>query len=99
MTERVIQHQIVTLLRAAGWQVCVISQPTAARAQLVGLPDLIAFKHGATLLVEVKSVRGKLRPAQSVFRARVEGHTGPNLRYCLARNVDDVLAVLALAAI
>ena len=95
MTERDTQRQIVELLRRSGWQVCVISQPTAARAQLVGLPDLIAFKHGATLLVEVKSEKGKLKSAQSEFRARVEGHTGPHLRYCLARSVDDVLAALA----
>ncbi len=64
VTERDTQRQIVELLRRAGWQVRVISQPTAARAQLVGLPDLIAFKHGVTLLVEVKSEKGKLRPAQ-----------------------------------
>ena len=95
MTERDTQRQIVELLRRAGWQVRVISQPTAARAQLVGLPDLIAFKHGATLLVEVKSEKGKLRSAQSEFRARMTEQAGENLRYVLARDVDDVATALA----
>lgn len=94
MTERDTQRQIVDLLRRAGWLVCVTSQPTAARAQLVGLPDLIAFKHGVTFLIEVKAERGKLRPAQVDFYTKLAEHTGPNLCYMVARDVDEVAGMI-----
>lgn len=93
-TERETQRQIVDLLRGAGWLVFVTSQPAMARLQLSGLPDLVAFKHGVTLLIEVKSDSGKLRPSQAEFFSRLSEHLGPCLRHLVARRIDDVTTVL-----
>ncbi len=59
--EREIQHAIVDYLRHAGWYVRVLSAAREMPAQFSGLPDVVAFRHGHTLLVEVKGSRGRLR--------------------------------------
>ena len=92
VTERDTQLAIVDLLRKAGWYVRVFSQPRHVLQCLVGWPDVVAFKHGVVLLIEVKSPTGKPRAAQVDFWCDIEPHLSASLLYIVARSVDDVLA-------
>ena len=71
--ERVVQQQIVHLLRSLGAQVWVLGT-TRRRGdyhgtmQTPGLPDLIASVKGHMLMVECKAAGGRLRPEQRVFQ-------------------------------
>ena len=71
--ERVVQRQIVHLLRSVGAQVWVLGT-TRRRGdyhgtmQTPGLPDLIASVKGHMLMVECKAAGGRLRPEQRVFQ-------------------------------
>ena len=81
MSERELQNAIKEFLRRAGWEVIVNSKHVKALAQERDKPDLIAFRHDVTLLVECKSESGQLRPGQAAFRERMKTHLGPHLKY------------------
>lgn len=77
--EKMVQAQIVDLLRKVGAEVYVLGTvrpkgDTPGTRQSKGLPDVYAFlppRHvtcWVTLWVEVKSEGGKLRPEQETFR-------------------------------
>ena len=85
------ESQIVTncaeYLRRSGWFVTVHAQDRSVRRQQAGWPDISAFRHGTTLLVECKTRTGKLRDAQERFHDQILPHIGPYLWYILARDV------------
>lgn len=93
--ERVVQRQIVHLLRAVGAQVWVLGT-TRRRGdhpgtmQTPGIGDLFAVLRGRALWVEVKAAGGKLRPEQVVFRDAVQ--TTPC--HHVTGGVDEVVAWL-----
>lgn len=96
-SEAELRRHICDALRQMGWHAVDTSQDTPARGGLRGLPDLIAFKLGRTLLIETKHGRNDLSDAQVKFGAAIAQHTDPRtLIYCTARSVDDVLAALGL---
>lgn len=76
LPEKVVQAQIVGLLRALKWQVWVLG--TVRRRddyhgtmQTPGAPDLLCLgpeSHPCLLCVEVKAKGGRLRPDQQRFR-------------------------------
>lgn len=72
MTEKQVQADIKKYLRTVGASVWDTSQPRAAMIT-PGLPDLIVVFRGRLAFVEVKTEKGKLSPAQEVFRAEVAG--------------------------
>lgn len=92
--ERELQHQIVALLRAAGWYVRVFSAHRSAPRQIAGWVDVVAFRHGVTLLIECKSRSGRLRDDQLAFAESIAPHLCDTLRYVVARSLDDVIAVI-----
>lgn len=55
------QTKVIKLLREAGFSVFSLSGVKQ------GVPDLLIAKDGYTALVEVKSTKGKLTPAQESF--------------------------------
>ncbi len=59
MGEQYIQGSIARNMRTEGWQVFNTTVVSPG-----GFPDLIAFKAGDTVLVEVKDVTGRLSPIQ-----------------------------------
>ena len=89
-TESRIQAEIVAYLEVKGWDVHVFSSDRKRRRQLAGWPDIVAFRYGVTLLVEVKTDLGRLRPAQLQFAAGLEPHLWSTLRYVVARDLADV---------
>lgn len=89
-SEAEIQREVVKRLRAAGWVVKVFSTPTRKYKQEKGWIDFIAFRHGHTLAVEMKTPDGDLEPSQVEFRADVTPHLGPHLVYRVVRYVEDV---------
>lgn len=91
MTERELRQGIVTLLRTCGWCVMPTSQPGMTKGGQSGLPDILAFRHDTTLLIECKTPTGTLRPSQAAFRDTIISHVGPHLHYIVASSVDDVM--------
>lgn len=73
------QEAIVSALRAAGCKVWCIGLPV----------DLLAGKNGHTVLVEVKTAKGKYTPLQEAFMSTWNG--GP------VATVRDVAGALTLA--
>ena len=57
-----------------------------------GFADLLVMSEGRMLFLEVKSVKGRLRPAQEAFRDAV---LAQGFGWALVRSVDDALAALA----
>jgi hypothetical protein len=88
-SERTIQQAIVARLRWHGWMVRELSQPRAVSGELVGVPDVIAFKAGHTLLVEVKRPGGEVRASQRQFGLEIEPHSAPTLAHWITNDVDD----------
>ena len=88
MKERDIQNAIVDLLRWRGWMVREISQPRMVSGDLVGVPDVIAWKRGVTLLIECKRPGGKLRASQIVFYEQITPHLANTLVYRLSDDFE-----------
>ncbi len=57
-----------------------------------GFADLIILSEGRVLFLELKAPKGRLRPAQEVFRDAV---LAQGLAWALVRGLDDALAALA----
>jgi hypothetical protein len=57
-----------------------------------GFADLIVISGGRVLFLEVKSAKGRLRPAQDAFRETV---LAQGFGWALVRSVDDALGALA----
>ena len=80
-------------LRLCGWFVCETSQRWAADPRMSGLPDVFAFREGVTLLLEIKTKTGKLRPSQVEFAEQVKPHLFETLIYAVIRDVDELIAL------
>lgn len=93
-SERNIQHAIVARLRWHGWMVRELSQPRAVSGELIGVPDVIAWKMGHTLLIEVKRRGGKRRPSQTQFAEEIQAHRSLTLMCVLADDVDEFAGFL-----
>ena len=57
-----------------------------------GFADLLVMSEGRVLFLEVKSTKGRLRPAQDAFRDTV---LAQGFGWALVRSVDDALGALA----
>lgn len=95
VSERQIQDAIKARLYLHGWEVFEISQPRAVVRELVGVPDLVAIKLGATLFIECKRPGGRLRDSQREFARRVQPHLRATLSYTKADDVDEFARWLA----
>lgn len=98
--ERVVQQQIVHLLRSLGAQVWVLGTvrprgDTPGTRQTPGIGDVFACLRGRALWVEVKAAGGRLRPEQVVFREAVL--TTPC--HHVVGGVDEVVAWLVAQGI
>lgn len=94
LSERDIQNAVIDLLRYRGWMVRELSQPRIVSGNLVGVPDVIAFRHGHTLLIECKRPGGKMRYSQCVFRDEIEPHLDATLRHMLVNDIDAFIRAL-----
>ena len=88
ISERNVQDAIVARLRWHGWMVRELSQPAAVTRDLVGVPDVVAWKRGVTVLVECKRPGAKQRASQVLFADELGDHVAPTLRYTVASDVD-----------
>jgi hypothetical protein len=75
---------VVQMFRALG---CTVEHVVPRRA---GVPDLLVGCSGSTHLVEVKLLKGRLRPAQVEWAQEWRGE-----RPCVVRTVDDVRVLVA----
>jgi hypothetical protein len=106
ISEAAIQKTIIARLHNAGW-LTVRFNSGAARTisggyvpcywiagsprPNAGLPDVIAWKDGQCLLLEVKTASGKLRAAQRMF-ATIAEKRGTNVH--VVRSWEDVQTIL-----
>lgn len=89
VSERNVQDAIMHRLQVHGWVVRSLSQPRRVQGGLVGVPDVIAFKAGVTMLVEVKRPGGKRRESQVEFAEQLRPELRTTLCYKLADDVDE----------
>jgi len=89
VSERNIQEAVVARLRWHGWMVRELSQPQAVTRELVGVPDVIAWKMGHTLLIECKRRGGKMRESQRQFAEEIGPHERLTLASTQASDVDE----------
>ena len=78
-----LQRHCVKLLRDAGWLVKVLASDKRKRRGEMGLPDVIAFRRGVTLLLEFKAESGNLEHSQWAFKTQIKPHEGCSLRYII----------------
>lgn len=71
-----------------------MSQRHAVHGDMIGMPDVIAWKHGMTLLIECKKRGGRMRQSQKNFLVEITPHLGDKLHYLLAFNEDELIAFL-----
>lgn len=90
MRESDVARRCDAQLRAAGWFVVVTSQDKSTRAQLAGIPDRIAIRHGHCVFIEYKAPGGELRPSQVKFYAAIAPHLGDWLYYYVIDDPDLV---------
>ena len=76
-----VEGQIVAALRQTGWSVLHLSVPNG--------PDLVCGKAGTTVLLEVKTGNGKLRPGQSEWHREWRGSP-----VRVVRSVEDVMQLV-----
>ncbi|MBC7163838.1 MAG: VRR-NUC domain-containing protein [Roseovarius sp.] len=57
-----------------------------------GFADLVVLCHGRVLFLELKSLKGRLSPAQAAFRDAVQAQ---GQGWALVRSLDDALGALA----
>lgn len=73
---------ILDSFRRAGWSVLKINEP--------GAPDAVVFNpRGFGYPIEIKVIKGKLRPKQEKFH---ESWTGPPVR--IVRTIEDVIEMV-----
>jgi hypothetical protein len=72
MSERQVSREIQDFLKSLGFAVWSSEQgyrrERGGTRTSAGIPDLIVMGHGLFTFVEVKTPKGKLTPAQQVFR-------------------------------
>lgn len=92
-SEAAIQAACVEYLTLRGWFVVETSQRWAADPRMEGLPDVLAWREGVTLLCETKTRKGRLRPSQVEFAQQIAPHVAGTLVYAVIRSLDELMAV------
>lgn len=88
--ETLIRLDIRRFLRNLGFAVWDMEQNRPTR-QTAGFPDLVAIGRGRILFVEVKAPKGRLSPAQQVFREECLANGGTYLVWRSASEAWDYL--------
>lgn len=93
--EKRLQHQIRRALETLGFDVTSTSQPQRAM-MTAGIPDLYARhpRWKLRLWIEVKTPRGRVRPAQAAW---IEAERAAGGHAIVARSLGDVLDALRAA--
>jgi hypothetical protein len=89
-TEREFQRTVVDAARTFGWFVVAFPQMVGNPP---GWPDLTMFRNGNTVLVELKTERGKLSPRQLAMREDLKAH-GMTVYVWRPSMWDDIVALL-----
>jgi len=71
MTEEVLQLRVEERLRLYGYE---FFHDRDSRRNRAGLPDIVAARDGRVILLELKSERGRLSPAQQRWRDALQDH-------------------------
>jgi Holliday junction resolvase len=82
MKESEIQYKIINFLKKEGWFVVKI-----IRANITGISDIICFKNGVSVFVEVKNEIGKQSEVQKYVQKQIEQQ---GFKYILARSIEDI---------
>lgn len=82
------QRDIIAALRVAGCSVSIIGGANGN----TGVPDLLVGRDQRTFVLEVKTAKGKLSPAQERWHAAWRGQVA------VVRTVEEALAAVGLSA-
>lgn len=82
MLESSVQSKIIAHLKKQGWFVLKI-----IKANINGVPDIIAFRNGETVFIEVKNETGKQSEIQKYVQKQIEAQ---GFKYILARKIQDL---------
>lgn len=98
LTEKQIQEQAISLLRACGCWCWLTHKVGAFRHRNVrkGVSDILGIwppRSGRLLAVEVKAGKGRLTPEQEAFLREVRDQGGMGI---VVRSVDEVVQELGL---
>jgi len=99
MTGTQIIKQGRGILEAGGWVVRSMNYHKATPRGMHGFPDMIAFKGGVTLLLEIKGDGDRIRPDQEQFFNEVKPHTGMCLRYFLVHDIEQIVDIAEMRMI
>lgn len=102
--EHVLQRQTESLAMMLGWLVIRVNSGAysdgkrylrfyviANTGESAGLSDLIVFKNGTAIFLEIKRPKQKQTPAQKRFEALA---TGYNMEYYVVDNITDAGTIL-----
>lgn len=91
ISEKAFQQTVMDLAHYEGW---LVYHTHDSRRSAAGFPDLVLVRHGKVIYAELKTMRGKLSPAQAIWRDALQA--GDNHWY-LWRPCDwgQIRAILA----
>ncbi len=95
-TEANVQEAVVMYLKYKGWVVRETSQHNRVTGGLVGLVDVEAWRHGVSVLAEIKRADGTLRPSQIKFRDEILPHCCATLWWFAWWSIDEAMEIEVL---
>ena len=90
MTGTQIIKQGRGILEAAGWVTMTMNSNRYTPRGMRGFPDIVAFRHGMTILIEVKGDGDRKKPTQQEFFEAVKPHLGMTLRWYLVHDIEQI---------
>ena len=92
LTHEQLEEQIIQYLRLLGWVTFRTHFGAKYMPIIPGWPDVVAFKEGRTIFIEVKVGRDRVKPKQAAIALLLRNAGIPVVE---ARSLDDVMSVAA----
>jgi Holliday junction resolvase len=90
LTHEQLEEQIIEYLRLMHWVAFRTHYGASYKPIIPGWPDIVAFKDGSTMFVEVKVGRDKVKPKQAAIALLLRS---AGICVIEARQLEDVLEV------
>ena len=88
MTETTFLNWVVELAEAGGW---LVYHTHDSRRSQPGFPDLTLAKNGRTIFAELKTEKGKVRPAQQVWLNELQKNEQLEVFLWRPSNIDEIV--------
>ena len=91
ITEGQFQVSVVQVAVDGGW---MLYHDYDSRRSTAGFPDLVMTRDGRTIFAELKSEKGRVRPAQKLWIAELEKTQGIEVYIWRPSNMDQIVDTL-----